>query len=57
MEKVLGSFMVDVSDFVVWIFRSFLVGVLGWWFEKVRSSAIDEGTRLRFFEYLGEARN
>lgn len=42
MEQVLGNFMVDVSDFVVWIFRSF--GLLGWWFEKVRSSAIDDGT-------------
>jgi hypothetical protein len=52
-----GSFMVDVSDFVVWIFRSFGVGVMGWWLEKVRSSAIDDGTPLRSLEYLGEARN
>ena len=57
IEKLLGSFMVDFSDIRVGVVSSFMVGLLGWWLKYVRSLAVGEGGRVRFLEYLGEARN
>ena len=49
--------MVDFSDIRVGVVSSFMVGLLGWWLKYVRSLAVGEGGRVRFLEYLGEARN